>query len=263
MRQHKHLISAPHGHNFYLSVLYTKGSGTHEIDFNVYNVNPGIVHVISPGQVHNWKLSNDIEGYIIFHTGPFYNFNFTSEKLEYFPFFSSAHNRPVITVPHSVRTKIESLFKELNDDYYSDKLMKFQKICSLLNVLYIELSLVYLPATVKAKRKHGQWSKFKKLEDLINVNYKKVKSAGDYAKIMNMSEKNLNRISKASINKTTTELISDRIVLEAKRMLIYSNASVSQIADELGYYENSYFFKIFKKRTGQTPLEFQKKFRRN
>jgi len=263
LSQYKHAVFAPHGHSFYVSLLFTKGSGMHEIDFNVYKVKPGIAHVLSPGQVHNWKLSDDIEGYVIFHTADFYNLNYVNEKLENFPFFSCTQNSPVITIPHDYCGKLENFFKEISGDYHSDKLMKYQKICSMLNVLYIELSRLYLSPGVMVKQNHSNLRKFKKLEGLINSHYKKIKYPSDYAEMMHMSAKNLNRISKLSLNKTITELIAARIVLEAKRMLMHSTHTVSQIADELGYYENSYFFRMFKKNTGQTPLEFLKKFRKN
>src|SRR5579872_4251779 len=92
LKQHAHLILAPHRHVFYVSVLFTKGSGVHEIDFNRYDIVPGSVFMLSPGQVHTWTLSKDIDGYIVFHDKEFYNLNFTREKIENYPFFSTTEN---------------------------------------------------------------------------------------------------------------------------------------------------------------------------
>jgi AraC-like DNA-binding protein len=75
-----------------------------------------------------------------------------------------------------------------------------------------------------------------------------------------MSERHLNRLCKISLNKTITELITERIILEAKRMLVFSKESVSEIISELGYTDSSYFFRLFKKKTRLTPLEFKNKF---
>jgi AraC-like DNA-binding protein len=77
--------------------------------------------------------------------------------------------------------------------------------------------------------------------------------------MMAMSEKHLNRISKACLNKTTTDLITDRILLEAKRSLTHTTLCIGEIAENLGYLDNSYFARFFKKKTGETPLEFMKK----
>jgi AraC family transcriptional activator of pobA len=80
--------------------------------------------------------------------------------------------------------------------------------------------------------------------------------------MMNISERHLNRICKVCLNKTTSKIIAERIILEAKRMLVFSKNSVSQIAMELGYFENSYFSRLFKKNCGKTPLEFLNIFRK-
>ena len=73
---------------------------------------------------------------------------------------------------------------------------------------------------------------------------------------MNLSEKHLNRMSKDCLNKTTTQLIAERIMLESKRLLIHSKQNISEIAAELGYENNSYFSRFFKKHSDKTPIQF-------
>lgn len=262
LKQHAHLILAPHKHSFYVSMLFTKGSGVHKIDFTKYPIKPGNVFMLLPGQVHDWKFSKDIDGYIFFHTREFYNLFFLNEKVEDFPFYRSIRESRLIVLQDKSRKKIESIYRQMVEEYQQSKLMKHQKICSLLNVLYVELSRLYLPARRAAKQNQNQLSKVRELERLIDLHYKNVKYPKDYAEMMHLSEKHLNRISQESLNKTTSGLISDRIVLEAKRMLMHSPDSVSQIAQELGYSENTYFFRLFKKKTGKTPLEFMNKSRK-
>jgi len=258
LKQHAHLILAPHRHVFYASVLFTKGSGTHEIDFNTYDIVPGSVFMLFPGQVHNWQVSKDIDGYIFFHNREFYNLNFTREKVENYPFYSSTENFPLILLKDGNVSAIEKKFREIVTEYQSRQLMGFQKICSLLNVLYIDLSRVYLPVTLPAKQNETQLMQVRKLEILIEDNFKSIKYPRQYARMMFMSEKNLNRICKITFNKTTSDVIADRIILEAKRMLVHSKSSVIQISVELGYEDDSYFIRVFKKRTGETPLQFIK-----
>jgi len=62
------------------------------------------------------------------------------------------------------------------------------------------------------------------------------------------------------VDKTTTDIIIDRVILEAKRMLIYTGKSFSEIGSMLGYDDYSYFSKVFKKKVGYTPKEFLKKY---
>lgn len=263
LAQHEHIILAPHKHDFFLCVLVTKGYGAHEIDFNTYSVKPGCLFMLFPGQVHTWNLSADIDGYILFHTKEFYNLNFTHEKIENYPFFNSINNSPLLILKDENFDKVRAIFQEIIEEYKKSELMKFQKLCSLKNVLYIELSRLYLPEKIRQKQNENYLSKLRRLEELINTHFKKIKSPKDYARMMNVSEKHLNRICKECLNITTSELISNRIILEAKRMLMHSKYSVSEIAAELGYFENSYFFRLFKKKTGNTPMEFSNKLKEN
>ena len=112
LKQHQHFILLPHKHNFYLSVLFRKGSGTHEIEFNSYHIKPGIGFMIAPGEVHNWQLSKDIDGYIFFHTREFYDLNFTYEKVENYPFFSSLRNTPLIKLKNSAWVSLSLFIKK-------------------------------------------------------------------------------------------------------------------------------------------------------
>jgi AraC family transcriptional activator of pobA len=257
LKQHHHFILAPHRHDFYVGMLFTKGSGTHQIEFNNYDIKPGHVFMIAPGEVHDWNLSEDIDGYIFFHTREFFDLNFTSEKVDNYPFYCCLRNNPLIPLKDNPRKKINEIFSEIVYEYKHTGLLKFQKLSSLINVLYIELSRIYLPDKILQKQNLHYLGKLKQLEQLIDKHFTEYKYPKNYALLMHVSEKHLNRICKTCLNKTMTELIADRIVLEAKRRLAFTKSTVSQIADELGYSNTSYFTRLFKKKTGNTPVEFK------
>lgn len=249
-------ILVSHRHNFYLSVLFTKGTGTHEIDFNKYPIIPGSTFFILPGHVHTWQLSSDIDGYIVFHTKEFFDLNFTKDKVSEFPFYRSFHNIPLLTLPPEELVKIAPIYKEIVDEYKTDKPMKFQKLRSLIYWLYIELSRLYVPKEVRHLKNSVYQTKFLELEELLNNNFRTIKFPKDYAELMHTSEQQLNRICKVCTGQTITQLIINRILLEAKRLLTYTENTVAEIAFELGYLDVSYFVRFFKKNTGFTPLEF-------
>lgn len=262
LKQNEQIILLPHGHDFYMSVLFTAGSGTHEIEFYNYPIKPGSVFLLGPGKVHAWELSDDIDGYIFFHTKEFYDLNFTYEKVAGYPFFSSLGNTPLIVLKKSSFKKIESMFSEIVREYRHNELMKFKKIFSLVNILYIELSREYLPQKMRADQNLPYLARVQQLEDLINKNFVNIKSPGEYARLMYVSEKHLNRMVKVSLNKTTSDLIAERIILEAKRMLVFSKKNIAEIIAELGYTDSDYFFRFFKKKTTLTPTAFLEEFRR-
>jgi AraC family transcriptional activator of pobA len=252
--QDHHIILTPHKHDFFLTVLFTKGTGAHEIDFTSYKVEAGAVFMLRPGQTHNWKLSKETDGFVFFHTKEFYDSRSITEKVQDFPFFNSIHNPPLLLLKNKTREKIEKLFSEIKKEYEQNNLLKFQKMHTLIKLTYIELTRLYQPQ--KQIKSENYLLKLRQLEDLIDTNYKSVKAPYQYAKMMAMTEKHLNRISNTCLNKTTTELISDRIILEAKKLLTHSKLPVSAIAEELGFIDNSYFARLFKKKTGQSPIEF-------
>lgn len=254
-----HIATTPHKHDFYLIVLFTKGNGTHEIDFNTYNIKPGTVFMMAPGQMHNWKVSKDIDGYVFFHTKNFYDKGFTMASVLNYPFFNSIHNLPLISLKKKSFEKLILLFKETVEEYQNIDVLKFEKLHALITLVYIELSRNYLPATKIENETY--LLKVRKLEHFIDIYFKFKKYPHEYASLMNLSEKHLNRINKECLNKTTSDLIAERIILEAKRLLIHSKNTVTEVAAELGYDDNSYFSRFFKKNCGESPVEFLTKYK--
>jgi AraC family transcriptional regulator, transcriptional activator of pobA len=256
LNEHKENILVPHRHSFYMSVLISRGTGTHEIEFNNYKIGPGKVFMMMPGQVHSWEFSEDIEGYIFFHSKDFFDLNFTFEKLARYPFFSCLRNSPQIILKKASLKTIELIYQEIVDEYDENRLLKFQKIISLVNLLYINLSRQYIPDTMNNYQHLSFLARLQELENLIDNNFKTTKYPRLYAMMMHVSVKHLNRICKTCIDKTLSELITDRIILEAKRMMAFSKNNISEIIYELGYEDNAYFSRLFKKKTGKTPSEF-------
>jgi len=93
---------------------------------------------------------------------------------------------------------------------------------------------------------------------LLESNYLMVRNIDFYAGKLDVSSKRLNQILKEKLHKTGTQIIHDRIILEAKRLIIHSEHTIKQISYELGFSDRPYFSRFFKKQTGQTPDDFQK-----
>jgi AraC-like DNA-binding protein len=99
--------------------------------------------------------------------------------------------------------------------------------------------------------------KIKTFELVLEHNFKKEKAPSFYASQLAITLKHLNRICNEMLQKTTTEVITDRIILEAKRMLMDKKFTVNEIATELGFDDYSYFTRLFKKHTRMTPTDFR------
>ncbi len=261
LEDHHKAITRPHKHDFYLVVLFTKGSGTHEIDFNSYPIHAGSLFMLRPGQTHNWTLSEDIEGYFFFHNKEYYNLVFASKQIDQLPFYYSNQNSPFLTLTNEDLPSIEALFSDILFEYQNQEKLKNLRLHSLVDLLYVDISRIYLSTSDSETVVTGSYSqKLHKLESLIEQNYINEKHPSKYAEWMFMSSKHLNRIVKTLLGKTTSILIAERVVLEAKRMLIHSEKSIDQIAESLGYDDPSYFSRFFKKKCGETPKQFAKRY---
>ncbi|MGQ0540649.1 MAG: helix-turn-helix domain-containing protein, partial [Blastocatellia bacterium] len=95
------------------------------------------------------------------------------------------------------------------------------------------------------------------LKDAIEKDFRTKHSASDYAKALNISAKALAKITKTHFNKTLTELISERIIIEAKRELYLTNKAIKSIAYDLGYEDEYYFSRFFKTNANVSPQVFR------
>ncbi|WP_111309809.1 helix-turn-helix domain-containing protein [Confluentibacter sediminis] len=257
----KHLINKPHSHNFYLCVLFTEGTGTHEIDFNSYNIHPGKVFFLKPGQTHFWKFETKPEGFIFFHSQEFYELKFLEHTLHSFPFFYSYQNPPVLELTPEKLSELNVKFHEAYTEYLQNNLLRELKLVNLLNNIYIELTRAYTVDINLEKLYSPSYSNIlENLETLINMHFHKEKLPKFYADKLSITTKHLNRVVKKTINKTTSQLISERIMLEAKRLIVHSHDNLANIAYTLEFSDYPYFSKFFKSKTGMTPLDFRKKY---
>ncbi|WP_419212212.1 AraC family transcriptional regulator [Maribacter sp. X9] len=262
LEKNKSIVNTSHRHDFFLCVVFTDGEGVHEIDFESHVVQPGSVFFLRPGQTHRWEFNKRPDGYIFFHTQEFYEISFNNHELEQFPFYYSHTNPPYLHLTSNELNSIRPRFDEIFTEYQHENYYQKQKLASLVNLVYIDLS-----------RKYSKYDQVKKvvspnyLETLayldlaIEKNYKIEKSAHFYADRLNITARHLNRIVKTTLNKTTTQLINERLILEAKRLIVHSTNTFSEISEILGFEDYAYFSRVFKQRSGYTPLNFKKRFK--
>ncbi|MGM0636626.1 MAG: AraC family transcriptional regulator, partial [Bacteroidota bacterium] len=250
----------PHKHNFYLCVMFTKGSGTHEIDFNSYIIEPGKVFFLRPGQTHYWKFDSEPEGFILFHSQEFYEFIFLNHKISSFPFYSSFSNPPMMALADRKSSMFADKFKEIYREYTQDSILRELKIITLLSTVYIDFLREYTSLVKGKSIKSRYLTIFQFLEKLLDKHFYQYKLPKFYASELGVTTKHLNRVVKEIINKTTTELISDRVILEAKRQIVHSDDNLTNVAANLGFSDYSYFSKQFKIKTNLTPIDFKKKY---
>lgn len=254
-------IEKPHGHDFYLILLITKGSGKHSIDYKEYNVEPGSIFIVSPGQVHCWDLASDTDGYVMFFKKEYFLIDFNHDKLVKLPFFKSSYSVPCLKLENHEQVTLSNMFSNINNEYQNHLFNYHEMIRLYLNVLFLELSRIYSKKDEHSIIYSYELIQLNRFETLVNKYFKEHKSLVFYADKMNISLKQLSYLCKKVIDKTPSEILLDRIILEAKRLVIHTDISISSIADELNYNDSSYFIRFFKKVCNVTPEQYRYSFK--
>ncbi len=254
------LIRQPHKHDFYFVFLCIAGNGKQEIDFKTYEVRPGSVFFMSPGQIHRLIDCIDGEGYILLHTRDFYEVAFNNRNLRDYPFYFCLNNHPFLQLDTSQLSVPEAYFKELLVEQSGTESERYQKCCSLIDLLYIHLSREYKKSYSNSHFLPGTPNKIKQLGDLIDEKFMILKAPSDYALLMKTSTRQLNRLCQETFGKTTSDLILDRVILEAKRNLLQCDNNIAEVAADLGYFDTAYFSRLFRKKVKLTPSEFIKRY---
>ncbi|WP_108870011.1 AraC family transcriptional regulator [Aquimarina aquimarini] len=250
----KDMIHELHRHDFHFILVLKKGSGTHEIDFINYTVTDYSVFMIRPGQVHQLKIKSDSIGFMI---------QFNSE-------FCSPIEKELCTLLQKVGTKnfyqfqkhrfkkIDVLLSSIFDESKNKQEEYREVVKSYLRIFFIELIRLRnknLPQS-NNKNLYAQ-ERLEEFLQLLETNITSKKQVSQYADMLNLSNYQLNAITKQLVGKTVSELINDQIILESKRYLLATFNQINQIAYHLGYDDVSYFIRFFKKHTGYSPEAFR------
>jgi AraC family transcriptional activator of pobA len=258
LEHHKNLHAA-HGHTFYHLVLFTHGAGSHVIDFERFSVRPGQIYFMIPGQVHSWSFEGFTDGYIInFSTSFFNRFLLNAAYTDNFAFFSGDLKHAVINLPESIHGEIHSLFEEIISEWQNAGILATDMLRVLMLRLFILVHRLNTNAGSNGPLSYNQ-TLLKNFQKLIEANYTLLKLPRDYAELLYITPNHLNAICKDLLGVQAGELIRNRTLLEAKRLLTNPQLNISEIAFEVNFSDNSYFTKFFKKTENITPEEFRKK----
>lgn len=254
-------VKYPHRHDFFEILFLKKGSGFHVIDANNYEIKPPCVFFMSPGQAHKFEFSNDIEGYIFIFTADFYLINKNNQNsLIEFPFFFTLQqdNPPVILSKKDDVHFLESLFVRAIAELKENRTGAIDVLRSALDLILTTCATNYgLVESMSGKGK-GQIL-VKRFYSLVEDNHQKNLSIRQYAEILAVSPNHLSQTLKKLTGRTAIQIIKSKQILEIKRLLVHTNMTVSEIATQFNFFDQSYFSKFFKRETGMLPLQYRSK----
>jgi AraC-like DNA-binding protein len=240
-------------------VLFTNGSGTHTIDFENFEVKPGQIYFMIPGQVHSWSFEGFTDGYIINFSASFIqSFILQHGYLDNFSFFSGNLADAVINLPDETYTALKPLFETILAEAASPAAASADMIRLLMLQIFILVNRLSVNPVLGGNSSYNQIL-LKSFKNLIEHHYTDIKLPKDYAAMLYITPNHLNAVCKDLMGVSAGELIRNRVLLEAKRMLTNPQLSINEISLKLNFSDNSYFTKFFKKLEDITPEEFRKK----
>ncbi|MCK3685468.1 AraC family transcriptional regulator [Maribellus sp. YY47] len=258
---HRHFsVKYPHRHDFFEVLYLAKGTGFHVIDGNKYEIKPPCVFFMSPGQAHKIEFSHDIEGFIFIFTPEFYLIDYNNpNRLIEFPFFFTIRqdNPPLLLQNNADVLFIESLFKKGIAELERSEGFSIELLRSLLDLILHFCAASY--ATDESILSGKGHVIVKKFYQLVEENYAKNLSVAQYADLMALTPNHLTQTVTRLTGKTSSEIIKAKQILEIKRLLVHTGLSVSEIAVQLNFADQSYFAKFFKRETGLSPMQYRAK----
>jgi AraC family transcriptional regulator, transcriptional activator of pobA len=250
-------LTWPYRHDFFIIIYFTKGSGSIHIDFTGYPVEEGSLFFMSPGQVHDYKLKKGSEGQIIFFGIDLLEGYFSYKKISRFSIFDKRLLALKIDPGSRYEKTIRFLIARLHDEVNLLKTGSVDLVKDYLDILIIELLRISGNSSSAPGTIHWQ---LQELEKLIDEHFSEHRPPAFYADKLHITTKYLNQLCKKFFVKTTTQLIHERVALEAKRLLTHERLNSNQVANRLNFDDQSYFTRFFRKSTGMTPGEFKKRF---
>lgn len=234
----------PHKHNSYFEIIYlSKGRGTHSIDHNSFQIQAPIIFFVRKEQVHHWDITTVPKGYVIIIKKEFVEMSFDSElKI----LLSRLSGLPSLQ-PKEHKT-IELIFDLLTMEN------NFTIIEGLLKALFAKMLETAKPQTRETKITSNAFQSFK---DLLSKTDELQNNVSHYAKALNITPQNLNAICRKNASQSASDILAEYIISEAKRLLHYTDNTVSEIAFLLGFSDSSHFVKYFKRYTAKTPQAFR------
>jgi AraC family transcriptional regulator, transcriptional activator of pobA len=247
--------------NYYSLIWVTKGNGKVNADFAEHNFTENSLFAFSPYQPFMLSGSEKLEGVAIHFHSDFYCIHFHQKEVACNGvLFNNIYQPPFTKIDSPTAITMQMLLTQMKTEMQNSALAQYESLVSYLKIFLISVSrlkLLQQPELSSTNSDVREPFVLQSLQQAIEKDFKTKHSASDYAKMLNISANALAKITKTHFNKTLTEIISERIIIEAKRELFLTHKPIKEIAFELGYEDEFYFSRFFKNNVDVSPQMYR------
>ena len=244
---------------YFSMLLVTKGVGSVVRDETTYAFRSGSLLCFALYQPFMVKAESELEGVLInFHPSFFCLFKHRNEVSCNGVLFNNLYDTPVVELSPGEMQSLSVVADQITTEMRSRQDPDPDVLLSYLKIFLINASRAKMEQRrVEEARPAKIPVSLEKLQNAIDTHFKTLRSPAEYGVLLNISPKALNKICKTWFHKTVSELIAERLIIEAKRELYLTARSVKEIAYGLGYEDEFYFSRYFKKKVGVSPQLFR------
>ena len=245
---------SPHRKDYYVLLYVRKGSGRHWIDRVPYEFEPHAVFFTTPQQVH-LKEEAAITVVRLSISTEFLALQ-ANQSLLKIPLFSPRQTNHKLVLTRPEQQTVEELLDKLVREQEQRRAWQADMIYAYTHQLLFTLSRIYTDRYGEAILSPDR-TLYQRFQQCLEENYHQVHEVNGYADRLALSVSHLNTLIKEQSGKTVLEHIHERLMLEAKQILFHTERSVKEIAFELGFRDDAYFNRFFRRLTGQTPTAYR------
>ncbi|MGB1249733.1 MAG: AraC family transcriptional regulator [Candidatus Promineifilaceae bacterium] len=248
----------PHRHNFQELIWIKSGSGTHKLDEQTLNIKPLTFYLIAKGQVHYFTQGIDLDGYVIRFTDDFLldetGVGDWDYRLTLFNHFAVHHS---LTIALDELRLFEGLILRMEREQEGEGFGRITLLRHLLSILLIQLERTRRKSADDQLPLSANATIYQAFLTDLERDFKRDHHVQHYADLQFITPRQLSGIVRRFSGKTAKQQIQERLMLEARRLLQHTNASVKEVAFSLGFQDPSYFSKVFKNATGVSPHAYK------
>lgn len=248
-----------HKHTYYEIIWVKGGKGKHTIDFKDYEFHGNCLFLLHPKNVHRiYKETPASGGVVKFNDRFFVNDTMYSKFLLQYGVFDDSDVLPVIHLSPENQRAVNDFFEIMSKESLSQSAFTDTILLNLLQSFLLKVYQIKKNQCTITDFSDYRFVKFKQFQELLEAHFFEYHNANFYAQKLHISTKTLSNYSKLITSKTAQDLIKERIILEAKRMLAYSELSVKEVAYHLGFQDYAYFTRFFTTNVLETPTDFRR-----